>query len=170
MSISTANWKLTAFHHVGLTVADIERSIAFYCNVLGMTLVRRRPRVTADYISQQTGYSGVEMSVASFEIAPGSRQTLEVVQYLTHAGQPGDQSTNRPGNSHLCLLVDDLQAACDAMRANGVRFKSETVTITAGPNEGGARRLLFRPGRPRARIVPAAEFDPRRIRWIARSI
>jgi len=102
-----------------------------------MTLIRRRPQVTADYISQQTGYSGVEMSVASFEISPESRQSLEVVQYLTHAGEPSDQSTNRPGNSHLCLLVDDLQAACDAMRANGVQFKSEPVTITTGPNEGG---------------------------------
>ena len=125
-----------AFHHVGLTVADVERSIVFYRDVLGMTLIRRRPRVTADYVSQQTGYAGVEMSVASFEICPGSRQSLEVVQYVTHPGKPSDQSTNRPGNPHLCLLVDDLRAACDAMRANGVPFKSEPVTITAGPNEG----------------------------------
>ena len=137
MSNSTTNWHLTAFHHVGLTVADIERSIVFYRDVLGMTLIRRRPQVTADYITQQTGYAGVEMSVASFEMASGSRQSLEVVQYLTHAGEPSDQSTNRPGNSHLCLLVDDLRTACDAMRADGVRFKSEPVTITAGPNEGG---------------------------------
>lgn len=37
----------------------------------------------------------------------------------------------------LCLLVDDLQAAYAALRNKGVRFKSEPVTITAGPNEGG---------------------------------
>jgi catechol 2,3-dioxygenase-like lactoylglutathione lyase family enzyme len=105
-----SKWNLTDFHHVGLTVHDIVRSIEFYRDVLGMKLVRRRPDVTAEIVSRQTGYQDVKMSVASFEVSEGS-PTLEVVQYRTHAGDPSDQATNRPGNSHLCLLVDDLRAA-----------------------------------------------------------
>ena len=136
-SEKTAAWRLTDMHHVGLTVSDIERSIVFYRDVLGMTLVRRRPRVDADYVGRQTGYAGVALSVASFQVLPESRQTLEVVQYLNHDGSPIDPATNRAGSSHLCLLVSDFHACHAELKAKGVDFKSEPVTITAGPNKGG---------------------------------
>ena len=132
-------------HHVGLTVSDIEKSIAFYRDILGMTLVRRRPRVDADYVARQTGYEGVALSVASFQVLPGSRQTLELAQYLNHGGAPGDPATNRAGNSHLCLLVSDFRACYDDLKTQGVKFKSEPVTITAGPNEGGIVAYLHDP-------------------------
>ena len=137
MSDTTSGWSLTDLHHVGLTVRDIEASIRFYRDRLGMTMVGRRERVTSDYIAQQTGYAGVEMSVASFRPTPDSVQSLEVVQYLTQSGDPSDQSTNRPGNSHICFLVDDFMSCYADLKAKGVRFKSDPVRITAGPNEGG---------------------------------
>jgi catechol 2,3-dioxygenase-like lactoylglutathione lyase family enzyme len=132
-----SNWKLADIHHLGLTVSDIEQSIQFYRDVLGMTLIRRRPSVTADYVSQQTGYDNVELNVASFQISPNSKQSLEVVQYMNHVGEPNESATNQAGSSHLCLLVDDLKACYVDLSAKGVRFKSEPVTITAGPNQGG---------------------------------
>ena len=132
-------------HHVGLTVSDIERSIVFYRDVLGMKLVRRRPRVDADYVGQQTGYPGVALSVASFQVSPESRQTLEVVQYLNHQGPPIEPATNRAGSSHLCLLVSDFHAYHAELKDKGVAFKSEPVTITAGPNEGGVVIYLSDP-------------------------
>jgi lactoylglutathione lyase len=136
-TVTTSNWKLTDIHHLGLTVSDIERSIQFYRDMLGMELIRRRPSVTADYVSQQTGYDNVELNVASFQISPDSKQSLEVVQYMNHAGEPSEPATNQAGSSHLCLLVDDLKTCYENLRSKGVRFKSEPVTITAGPNEGG---------------------------------
>src|SRR5262245_65666772 len=94
-------WQLHDVHHLGLTVADIERSILFYRDVLGMTLHRRRPHVDNDYVAAQTGYPGVVLNVASFKVSPDSAQSLEVVQYMNHAGPPAETATNRPGNSHL---------------------------------------------------------------------
>ena len=137
MTDSNSGWSLTDLHHVGLTVRDIETSIRFYRDTLGMTMVGRRERVTADYIAKQTGYADVEMSVASFRPTPDSVQSLEVVQYLTQSGEPSDQSTNRPGNSHICFLVDDFMSCYADLNARGVRFKSDPVQITAGPNAGG---------------------------------
>ena len=138
-------WRLKDLHHLGLTVADIERSIHFYRDVLGMTLIRRRPSVVADYVAEQTGYPGVELSVASFQVSPESRQSLEVVQYLNQAGPALDVGTNQAGSSHLCLLVDDLQCCYDDLRAASVQFKSDPVTITAGPNKGGKVVYFFDP-------------------------
>jgi len=131
------NWSLQDLHHLGLTVADIERSIHFYGDLMGMELIGRRPSVTADYVGQQTGYDDVELNVASFRISPTCRQTMEVVQYMNHVGEPTTTETNRAGNSHLCLLVDDLRAAVAELSEAGVRFKSDPVEITAGPNTGG---------------------------------
>src|SRR5688500_15445174 len=98
---STA-WRLGDIHHLGLTVGDIERSIAFYRDTLGMTLVRRRPHVDDDYVALQTGFPGVVLSVASFKVWPESLQSLEVVQYVNHAGPRAETATNRSANSHLC--------------------------------------------------------------------
>ncbi len=151
-------WKLSDIHHLGMTVSDIERSISFYRDVLGMTLVRRRPKVDADYVARQTGYDGVELNVASFKVSPDSNQSLEVVQYMNHTGEPLEQATNRPGSSHLCLLVDDFQSCYEDLRAKGVRFKSEPVTITAGPNKGGIVVYFYDPdGYPLELFQPPAE-------------
>jgi len=138
-------WKLSDVHHIGLTVSDIERSIEFYRDVLGMELVGRRPRIAADYVARQTGYEAVELSVASFRVNSDSRQSLEVAQYLTHAGSAADTATHRPGNAHFCFLVDNLRECYDELRRQNVRFKSEPVEITAGPNEGGLVVYFFDP-------------------------
>ena len=132
-----SGWQLGEIHHVGLTVADIERSIVFYRDLLGMTLHRRRPHVSDEYVALQTGYPGVVLNVASFKVSPNSAQSLEVVQYMNQSGAPAETATNRPGNSHLCLTVKNLRACCADLKAKGVRFRSEPVTITAGPNKGG---------------------------------
>lgn len=130
-------WQLGEMVHLGLTVSDIERSIAFYRDLLGMTVFRRRPHVAADYVSQQTGYEGVELSVASMKVREESQQSLELVQYLNQPGAAGDPATHRPGSSHLCLQVDDLRGCYEDLLAHGVEFRSEPVTITEGPNTGG---------------------------------
>lgn len=138
MEMATSSpWRLGDLHHLGLTVADIERSIVFYRDVLGMTLIRRRPQVDNDYVALQTGYAGVVLNVASFKVSPESVQSLEVVQYMNHAGPPAATATNQAGSSHLCITVDDLRACYTDLLSRGVPFKSEPVTITAGPNTGG---------------------------------
>src|SRR5262249_37834154 len=136
MGVNTAPpaWRLGGLHHLGLTVADIESSITFYRDILGMTLHSRRPHVANDYVAAQTGYAGVVLNVGSFKVSPDSAQSLEVVQYMNHAGPPAETATNRAGNSHLCITVNDLRACHADLKAKGVRFKTDPVPITAGPN------------------------------------
>jgi catechol 2,3-dioxygenase-like lactoylglutathione lyase family enzyme len=110
-----------------------------------MTLHRRRPHVDNDYVAQQTGYPGVVLNVASFKVSPDSPVSLEVVQYLNQAGPPAETATNRSGNSHLCLTVTNLRACYAGLKERGVRFRSEPVTITAGPNLGGLVVYFYDP-------------------------
>ena len=140
-----SNWQLADIHHLGMTVSNIERSIEFYQDVLGMTLIGRRACVEEGYVAQQTGYEGIQLSVASFRIRPDSPNSLEVVEYLNCLGKPADTATNKPGNTHLCLLVDDLQAAYDDLKSKGVQFRSAPVEITAVPNKGGKVIYMYDP-------------------------
>jgi len=136
--------RLIGFHHIGLTVTDLETSIRFYRDLLGMTVVRRR-EASDDYVGEQTGYSGLHLSTASLRPAPDSCQSLEIVQYRSHRGSKADPATNRPGNSHLCFEVLDLRGIYEQLRSHGVRFRSEPVLITSGPNEGGLVIYVYDP-------------------------
>jgi lactoylglutathione lyase len=140
----SAAWQLCGAHHLGLTVSEIERSVHFYRDVLGLSLIRRRS-ADADYLGKQTGYPGVRLEAASFQLAPEGGLLLELVQYVTHAGAKTDPATNRAGNTHLCFRVDDIQRAYDSLLARGVRFRTPPVAITAGPNQGGFAVYLSDP-------------------------
>ena len=136
--------KLTSVFHTGFTVGDIERSIAFYRDTLGMVLVHRQEG-TAPYLAAVTGFPGVRLHMAFLKISPDDPHVLELLQYASHPAEPTDRATNRPGNGHLCFKVDDLHAWHRSLTAKGVRAISDPVRITAGINDGALAVYLRDP-------------------------
>jgi catechol 2,3-dioxygenase-like lactoylglutathione lyase family enzyme len=127
--------KVESVYHVGFTVSDIERSIEFYRDGLGMSLYRRQ-QGTAPYLAAITGFEGVRIEIALLKASDGGMM-LELLQYLSHPAPPTERATNRPGNAHLCFKVTDIHAACAELRQRGVRLISEApVEITAGFHKG----------------------------------
>ncbi len=122
-------------YHTGFTVSDIERSVAFYRDVLGMRLVRRQTG-TAPYLARVTGFDGVRLEIALLQPADGGSM-LELLQYVSHPAPATDRATNRPGTGHLCFNVDDLRAAGAALSRRGVTLVSAPTEITAGSHAGG---------------------------------
>ena len=133
-------WSLSEIHHLGLTVTDIERAIGFYRDMLGMELIGRRPSVTADYVAKQTGYPDVELNVASFRVSSGSKQTLEVVQYMSHVGQPSEPATNQAGVYYApndeseridVISIDELTAetGIDVLPMLDIQTKREALDL-----------------------------------------
>jgi catechol 2,3-dioxygenase-like lactoylglutathione lyase family enzyme len=126
--------KVESVYHVGFTVSDIERSIEFYRDGLGMTLYKRQ-QGTAEYLATITGFPGVRLEVALLTTPDGSGM-LELLQYVSHPASPTDRATNRPGNGHLCFRVSSIHAACEELRQRGVRLVSPPAEITAGVHKG----------------------------------
>jgi catechol 2,3-dioxygenase-like lactoylglutathione lyase family enzyme len=153
---------LVNLFHFSFTVSDIEQSVVFYRDILGMKLVHRMIH-DQPYTSVQVGFPNALLKVALFTIegfpATRSGHLLELIEYVNPRGEPTDTSTNRPGAAHLAFQVDDLQAEYSRLRALGVRFKSEPVRITAGRNEGGWTVYFLDPDNITLEMIQPRKLD-----------
>jgi len=136
--------KIEGMYHVGFTVSDIERSIEFYRDLLGLTL-HARFQGTAEYLAKVTGFPGVRLEIALLKTPDGGGM-LELLQYVSHPAPATERETNRPGNGHVCFKVSDIEAACEELRRRGVRLTSPgPVLITAGVHTGAHAMYLRDP-------------------------
>jgi len=135
--------------HFSFTVSSIERSVAWYCDVLGLELVHRQRQENA-YTPVLVGIPAAVLEVAQFAIpgvSPGrSTHMLELVEYVAPRGTvERGPATNEVGAAHLAFLVDDLPARYERMLAAGVAFRNPPVAITEGANRGGMAAYLHDP-------------------------
>lgn len=148
--------------HFGIQVADLERSVAFYGDLLGFELVAHWVR-DQEYIQELVGYPGVELHVAVFRL-PLLDLFLEVLEYRNVDRQTVDPSTANPGTAHLCLYVDDLDQFHERLVDNGVRFVSEVKSPNIGPNKGGKAVYMIDPDGIRVELIETQKTlagDPR---------
>ncbi len=139
---------LAAIWHASFHVADLERSVAFYRDVLGMELVHEQEQANA-YTRRLVGYPDAHLRVAQLAL-PGrpeqvSTHDLELVEYVSPRGTRQDPARHHPGSGHLAFAVADIDADYRRLLAAGVRFVSPPNHITAGVNAGGAACYFLDP-------------------------
>jgi lactoylglutathione lyase len=105
-----------------LRVGDLERSIAFYTEVLGMHLLRRHDYPDGKFTLAFVGY-GDESETAVIELTHNWGKTDYVL---------GD------AYGHVALGVDDIHGACDRIRQAGGK-----ITREPGPMKGGTTVIAF---------------------------
>jgi catechol 2,3-dioxygenase-like lactoylglutathione lyase family enzyme len=146
---------ITGMNHVGVSVADLDRSIAFYRDVLGMSVVvtgnfgdERYERVLG--LKQTRGRAAL-MRLGNFQI-----ELFEFAHPVPRAGDP-----NRPvcdhGITHFCLQVTDIHSEYERMKAAGVafhcppeEFSGEAFATYGRDPDGNVFELLEKTGQPNA--------------------
>lgn len=128
-----AGFSLSA-NHVGLTVSDLARSVGFYRDLLGFHVAYERGEVTAEYMPRLVGISGARLKIVGLGV-PGLH--LDLIEYIEPKGAASAGPTSDVGNLHIGFSVDDAWAAYRYLSSAGVRFKSEPISPTTGPNMGG---------------------------------
>jgi len=121
-------------HHTSFTVADLDRSLVFFRDILGLEVLGTR-EVGDDYFGAIVGLPGCVVKAAMIRI-PGGHH-IELFQYLEPPGQSVTTRPCDPGSCHLALLTTDLRALFDRLTAAGIECFSAPVLIAAGPNLGG---------------------------------
>jgi lactoylglutathione lyase len=150
MAASVAS-RFDGVSHLGIQVADLERSVGFYGDLLGFELVARWVR-DQDYIQELVGYPGVELHVAVFRL-PLSDAFLEILEYRNVEKQTIDPSTANPGTAHFCLYVNGLDACYEQLAAAGVEFVSAVKSPDVGPNKGGKAVYMLDPDGIRIELI-----------------
>jgi len=110
--------------HVGVCVAELERSLAFYRDGLGFR-ERRRLEVSGEETETLLGVGGVDL-VAVFLERDGVQ--LELLHYRSpgHRGAGEPRPMNALGLTHLSLAVDDLDAVVATLERAGARVLRAT--------------------------------------------
>jgi lactoylglutathione lyase len=108
--------------HTMIRVGDLERSLQFYTDVLGMRLLRRKDYETGRFTLAFVGY--------------GSEEETSVIE-LTHNWDTEAYDLGN-GFGHIALEVEDAVAACREIKARGGKVVRE-----AGPMKHGTTVLAF---------------------------
>ena len=108
--------------HTMLRVGDLDKSIAFYCDILGMKLLRRKD------------YPGGEFTLAF--VGYGEEKDNTVIELTYNWGV--SKYDLGEGYGHIALGVDDIYGTCDRIKAQGGKVSREP-----GPMKHGTTVIAF---------------------------
>jgi glyoxylase I family protein len=128
--------------HVSLTVLDIDAAVAFYTKVFGAELAYSMgpfdaaeiPRMPdgKDWTAAHINVPGARLKIAMLKLAGG--MGMELFEYQL----PADAVKTPPrncdiGSRHLCLEVEDLDAAVDYLKQHGCKAMAGSIDMLDGP-------------------------------------
>ena len=105
--------------HTMVRVTDVDKSLAFFCGLLGMTEIRRT--------ENEAGRFTLIFLASSDDVEAGRAHSAPLVE-LTYNWDPETYAGGR-NFGHLAYAVDDIYAACRRLQEHG-------VTISRPPRDG----------------------------------
>jgi catechol 2,3-dioxygenase-like lactoylglutathione lyase family enzyme len=149
---------------IGMTVQDVDRSIAFYADVLGFEKLSDVEVAGSEYERLQ-GVFGLRARVVRMKLGG---EEIELTEYLAPRGRPipPDSRSNDRWFQHVAIVVSDMDVAYATLRRHKV------VQVSSGPQRlpdwnpaaGGIRAFYFKDpdGHPLEVLAfPADKGDPR---------
>ena len=97
-----------SIHHVAVVVSDLQASLAFWRDAMGMEL-----RALRDVPAEQSQVAFLPTSGSEVELVLPTTEDSGIARYLAKRG---------PGMHHLCLEVDDIAAMLEQLKGRGIRL------------------------------------------------
>lgn len=111
---------ITDIRHTGLVVADLERALHFWCNVLGFKVVKQIDE-TGPHIDAMMGMRDVRVTTAKLAAPDGN--LIELLRFHSHPDLARWEGTPcSTGFTHIALTVDDLDQLVSKLAQEGVSF------------------------------------------------
>ncbi len=160
------------FHHVGLVVADLERSLGFYRDRLGLAQLATGAESDARY-AEMLGVPDVRFAWAELDLGGG--RVLELLRFdepsnsvsegAADGALKGVRTAPRatpggglPGVAHLGIRVDDIDAVHDALLKDGARVLSRPIELAEDNHWLGVR--VFYAFDPDGHVVEIIQEGP----------
>jgi len=138
--VSKKPFLIISVDHIGITVSNLDRSLAFWRDVLGFALSHTAHQ-KGELAQEITGVEGAEIKLAVLK-APGGHK-IELLEYLAPTDRKPrvDLKPCDVGSVHVALIVDDLDAILSAINASGWKAAGKPQTLQSGPNAG--KRVVY---------------------------
>lgn len=128
---------INGIHHACFTVGNLERSIAFYRDILGMEVLWDSAKVGLSYkgpISDKiTGCAGTEQHIVYLGIGG---DFLELVEYSPPGKALVDNRASDVGAAHVCFKTDNITALYEKLLTNN-------MVVHCSPQEGVSNRVMY---------------------------
>lgn len=150
------------FFHAGVTVQNMDRSLVFYRDGLGLEVEFDR-YLDAPYLREVLAVDFRRIRAVYLSIPNAATSFVELLEYqgadrLSGASRPCDF-----GTGHLCLYVDDVAAAYEKLVDRGFDSRSGgIVEITEGPNIGARSTYMEDPDGYAVELFEARDTRMRR--------
>jgi catechol 2,3-dioxygenase-like lactoylglutathione lyase family enzyme len=132
----TTMTSINKLHHVGIPVSNMERSLAWYEDVLGIVAANISGAGSGEVLSQMLEVPGADLRGVFIKV--GDHVMFELLQYNSPAPEPYALRNCDVGAVHICFEVDDIHAAHEQLKASGVHINHAPVPLdgTGGDLDG----------------------------------
>lgn len=122
---------MNGLHHVGITVRDLEASIRFYHDVLGLQFSNEpSPWFEGEELGRAVGVPGGALRQVSLALGSTVLELLEYRQPPSETARP--LRSNSIGSSHVAFQVEDIAAKKAELEAKGIAFYSPVNVVDEG--------------------------------------
>lgn len=137
--MSNTPFRIVAADHTGITVSNLERSLAFWRDVLGFEFSHSAHQ-KGERPEQITGVKGADLKLAVLKTPSGHK--IELLEHFAPADRRCvDLRPCDVGHMHVALIIDDLEAVLQKIAASGWKAAGKPQTLTSGPNAG--KRVVY---------------------------
>jgi catechol 2,3-dioxygenase-like lactoylglutathione lyase family enzyme len=134
---------LRGIHHACRTVSEMERSLGFYRDLIGLQVLVDE-ELAGEGLERTTALEGAALRVV--ELGAGDATPyLELLEYHAPSGAPIDPQPCDPGAHHICFEVEDIGSAHERLVAAGVSFTHPPQLVAGGAFAGDRAAYYFDP-------------------------
>lgn len=129
--------KIMGVHHAGVTVRDLDRTLAWYKEMLDIEPVVKvdGDDPLGDDIATAIGVRG---AVLRYAFLPLGNAMVELIEYRRPEGRDYELGNNDVGATHIGIRFDDVVAQYEHMKAKGAHFRHPPIVL-----EGELEGVVF---------------------------
>ena len=133
---------LSSVAHIGLTVSNLERAVAFYRDILDLTYVGEMA-MGGEETAQLFQRPGCTARVAYLRTEDPTAPLVELIQFTDQEAKQGSPSLFQTSISELCFQVEDIDKEYERLQSLGVTFLSEPQTFDSTAYGFGKSRAVY---------------------------
>jgi glyoxylase I family protein len=150
--------EIQTIHHVGLIVKNLDRSIYFYHDILGLKFSNEPTGwFEGPALEVGVGVEGARLRQVTFWV--DDQTNMELLEYSNREVDNPIPPNNALGAAHVCFKVPDIHAARAYLESHGVTFYSDVNVVDEGPLAGWRWCYFSDPDGLALELVEVAYYD-----------